>query len=79
MVRTRRGLRLAVLVGFFVVCPVLSGETAEVQVSVMTMNMDVGADVKALLSASTLTALEQAVDAAYAQVLASNPPARVEK
>jgi endonuclease/exonuclease/phosphatase family metal-dependent hydrolase len=79
MVRNRRSLRLAVLVGIFVLCPELRGETAEVQGSVMTMNMYVGADVKALLSASTLTALEQAVDAAYEQVLASNPPARVEK
>ena len=79
MVRNRLSLRLAVLVAFFVLGPVLRGETAEVQGSVMTMNMYVGADVKALLSASTLTALEQAVDAAYAQVLASNPPARVEK
>ena len=79
MVRKRLSLRLAVLVAFFVLCPALRGETAEVQGSVMTMNMYVGADVKALLSASTLTALEQAVDAAYAQVLASNPLARVEK
>ena len=45
----------------------------------MTMNMYVGADVTGLSSASTLAALEQAVDAGYAQVLASNPPARVEK
>ena len=79
MGRNRRSLRRAVLVAFFVLGPVLRGETAEIQGSVMTMNMYVGADVQALLSASTLAALEQAVDAAYARVLASNPPARVEK
>jgi hypothetical protein len=79
MMSNRLSLRQAVLVALFVLSPVFRGETAEVQGSVMTMNMYVGANVKAVLSASSLTALEQAVDAAYAQVLASNPPARVEK
>jgi endonuclease/exonuclease/phosphatase family metal-dependent hydrolase len=79
IVRNRRRLRLAVLVAFFVLGPALRAEPAEVQGSVMTMNMYVGADVTSLSSASTLSALEQAVDAGYAQVLASNPRARVEK
>ena len=79
MVRNRLSLRLAVLVAFFVLSPALRGESAEVRGGVMTMNMYVGADVNAVLSASTSTALEQAVDATYAQVLASNPRARVEK
>jgi hypothetical protein len=80
MISNSLSLRQAILVAFFVLGPALRGETAEVQGSVMTMNMYVGANVNALLSASSsLAALKQAVDAAYAQVLASNPPARVEK
>lgn len=76
-----RGAYAAVLVALFIVAPVQRSEAAgndgDRSVGVMTMNMYVGADTNALLSAQTPDGLALAVTTAYQNILKTKPSERI--